>query len=371
MRYYLHRPNQEKDGPFTLPELLTLDRRETFESGTQVSQSQSSILIPWEQLRTEVRKSEPVEEPEPSPAPPQAAKPSRPSNTGLHVFVWPFTEVHRLGDLNNRSLLALTGVGLIPMVLFTLFSGLFETNFVYFLTALYFSVLWAILFYHVFPAPNIRISTSILCFMGTGLVSISLLVAFFQLPYISLPASWINSDLPAARAAAFFVWVAFPEELCKVLMIYVLSKRSVTFLPRTMAYYGMISGLGFGIHEGLDYQLDRNISFAESQAEYLFLNLLRLTSLPVLHAVWTGIAAYFLGFAYLYRHRLVSLTLIGLTIPSVLHALFNTFNGTLTSLGISLMSLLLLILYLSKHDAFDIFLGRDQYLRSRAKPSHS
>jgi RsiW-degrading membrane proteinase PrsW (M82 family) len=249
-------------------------------------------------------------------------------------------------------------------VLFTLFIGMVGRTFVFSLTALYFSVLWAILFYHVFPAPNIRIGTSIYCFLGTGLVSISLLVGFFNLPYVSLPIEWLNSELPALRAVAFFIWVAIPEELCKILMIYVLSKRSEVYLPRTFAYYGMICGLGFGIYEGLDYQLGRNVAFAESEVEYLSLNLLRLTSIPVLHAVWTGIASYLLGFAYLYPRRKWVLTVAALSVPSVLHALFNTFNGTITCLGISLMSVLMLILYLSKHDAFDIFLGREAHMRN-------
>ncbi len=293
----------------------------------------------------------------------ETARESRPPHQqkGLLFFLWPFNQLHRLGDIDNRGLLSLIGIALIPMVLFTLFIGAVDRPFVFFLTALYFSVLWSILFYHVFPAPNISIGTSVYCFIGTGLVSVSLLVGFFSLPFISLPVQWLNADLPAIRAFAFLVWVAIPEELCKLLMIYVLSKRRDIYLPRTLAYYGMICGLGFGIYEGLDYQLDRNAEYAESEVEYLFLNLLRLTSIPVLHSVWTGTASFLLGFAYLYPKRSWTLTFVALSVPSALHALFNTFNGTLTSLGISLLSVLILMLYLSKHDAFDIYLGRESH----------
>ena len=289
------------------------------------------------------------------------------SSRGIFFFLWPFNQIHRLADIDTRGLLSLIGIGLVPMLLYTLVVNTVDRSFVFFLTALYFSVLWAILFYHVFPAPNIRIGTSVYCFMGTGLVSVSLLVGFFKLPFISLPVHWLNAELPAIRAFAFFFWVAIPEELCKLLLIYVLSKRPETFLPRSLAYYGMICGLGFGIYEGLDYQLDRNATFAETEVEYLFLNLLRLTSIPVLHAVWTGTASFLLGFAYLYPHRGWSLTLVALSVPSVLHTLFNTFNGTLTSLGLSLLSVLILILYLSKHDAFDIYLGREAHLQEKGQ----
>ncbi len=302
----------------------------------------------------------------PHPAPRQRRK--RDSSKGILFHLWPFNQLHRLGDIDNRGLLTLITIGLVPMLLYTLVAGTVDRSFIFFLTALYFSVLWAILFYHVFPAPNIRIGTSVYCFIGTGLVSVSLLVGFFKLPFASLPIDWLNAELPVIRAFAFFFWVAIPEELCKLLMVYVLSKRSETYLPRSLAYYGMICGLGFGIYEGLDYQLERNAAFAESEVEYLFLNLLRLTSIPVLHAVWTGIASFLLGFAFLYPRRRWTLTLVALSVPSLLHALFNTFNGTLTSLGLSLLSVLMLILYLAKHDAFDIYLGREAHLHETRTP---
>ena len=360
MTYYIQHPNQEDEGPFSIGEL---DRR--FELGqindqTRVYTSENKESIEYQALRNGPATPSQTSGPAPSAA---DASRRRPSGKGLLFFLWPFTQLHRLGDIDNRGLLSLVSIGLIPITLFTFFIGMVDRPFVFSLTALYFSVLWAILFYHVFPAPNISIGTYIYCFLGTGLVSISLLVGFFSIPGVSLPVAWLNSELPAIRASAFLVWVAIPEELCKVLMIYVLSKRSKLYLPKTLAYYGMICGLGFGIYEGLDYQLGRNADFAESQNEYLFLNLLRLTSIPVLHSVWTGIAGFLLGFAYLYPRRRWTLTLAGIGVPSALHALFNTFNGTVTSLGISLLSVLMLILYLSKHDSFDIFLSRESHFR--------
>ena len=358
MSFYLHDADAEQAGPYSLDVLGQMYGAGNIRDETRLYTENDPVPITYGELRA-------LKQPPIPGSTPNGQRTGRSPRRPFRYFLWPFSELHRLGDIDNRSLLALTGIGLIPLLLFTLSIGLANQTFVFFLTALYFSVLWAILFYHVFPAPNIRIGTSIYCFLGSGLVSISLLVGFFRLPFIALPVDWLNSALTATRASAFLFWVAIPEELCKLLMIYVLSKRPEIYLPRTLAYYGMICGLGFGIYEGLDYQLDRNLKFAESQAEYLFLNLLRLTSIPVLHAVWTGIASYFLGFAFLYPHRKGILAVVALAVPAVLHALFNTFNGTLTSLGISLLSVLILILYLSKHDAFDIFLGRETHLRNR------
>lgn len=345
MTYFIHHPDKEHEGPLTWNELQKRLEDGLVNESTLVATSRSGTPIRFRDIN------------------PPATPISRSPRT-VGYFLWPFNELHGLGDVNNRGLLALIGVGLIPLVLLTLSVGLLSREFVFFLTASYFSVLWAILFYHVFPAPNIRIATSIYCFLGTGLVSISLLIGFFKLPFVSLPAQWLSSELPAIRAGAFLIWVAIPEELCKVLMVYVLSKRRTVYIPRTLAYYGMMCGLGFGIYEGLDYQLGRNQSFAANDVEYLLLNLLRVTSIPVLHSVWTGTASFLLGFAYLYPHRRILLTSTGLLIPAFLHALFNAFNGTLTSLGIGLLSVILLMLYLAKHDALDLFLGRETLNRA-------
>ena len=288
----------------------------------------------------------------------------------LGRFFWPFNSVGGLTEADNRNLLVITSIGLVPMILLALFFGNISIKLVFTMTALYFSILWAIIFYHMFPAPKIQISTSIFCFLGTGLVSISILSLVFRSPFLHVPFHWIGPERDLlVRAAGFFLWVSVPEELCKALMLYVLSKRAETFIPRTMVYYGMICGLGFGIYEGLDYQLNHNLEFAEGvPGDFLYLNLLRLTSLPVLHSIWTGIAGFFLGFGYVYPKRRAILFVMGITIPAILHGLFNTFNGSLVSLGIAIFSVLMLSLYMAKHDSFDLFLGRDQ---SQDSPSNA
>lgn len=284
----------------------------------------------------------------------------------LVALLWPFDELRKLSEMDNRNLLAITAIGIVPMVILTLFSGLIKEQFAFVLTGLYFSVLWSILFYNLFPAPSIRIGTSVFCFIGTALVSVSFLALLFKLPlilnlpFLQLDFSVLRSPNHLERFLGFWVWVGFPEELMKVFMLYVLSRRKDILFPSTYAYYGMVCGLGFGIYEGMDYQMGANRTLAETSGEYLFLNLLRLTTLPVLHAVWTGIAGFFLGFLFLYRQKKVLLFVIGLGIPSVLHALFNAFNHTVASLGLAIMSVLVFSLYFAKHESLNYFLGRQQ-----------
>jgi len=276
----------------------------------------------------------------------------------LMTLLWPFDELRKLSESENRNLLAITTIGVVPMAILTVFSGLIKVEVAFLLTGLYFSVLWSILFYNLFPAPSIRVSTSIFCFVGTALVSVSLLALFFKLPFIRLDFGLLRSPNPLERFLGFWGWVGFPEELVKVFMLYVISKRHDIQFPSTFAYYGMICGLGFGIYEGMDYQMGLNRQLAEEAGEYLFLNLLRLTTLPVLHAVWSGLAGYFLGFVFLYPQKRFLFAAAGLGIPSVLHALFNTFNDNVASLGLAIMSVLVFSLYFAKHESLNLYFGR-------------
>ena len=225
------------------------------------------------------------------------------------------------------------------------------------LLAIYFSCFWAILFLQVLGVPEVRIPTVIFCFWGTGFVSIALLLFLYQVPGLEAALEWTVSGDAGWRWVGHTFAVAFPEELCKILMLYVISRRPGKIPPVTMAYYGMICGLGFGIYEGLEYQLHRNRLLADSSVEFWFLNLLRVTSMPVLHAVWTGTAGFFLGLAFYFGRHIPLLCAIGLAVASLLHGLFNTYGDTLASLGLALLSVLILNLYLAKIDQFQQLLG--------------
>jgi RsiW-degrading membrane proteinase PrsW (M82 family) len=120
-----------------------------------------------------------------------------------------------------------------------------------------------------------------------------------------------------------------------------------------MLFYGLMSGLGFGIYEGVDYQMERNFRYASSGGEYYLLNVLRLTTLPFLHAMWTGIAGYFIGFAGLYPRRQRGLMIIGIGVPVLLHGLYNSFNQTIIGLGFALLTVLVLNLYLARSVEFE------------------
>jgi RsiW-degrading membrane proteinase PrsW (M82 family) len=84
-------------------------------------------------------------------------------------------------------------------------------------------------------------------------------------------------------------------------------------------------------------------------AAYL-LNVARLTSLPFIHAVWTGIAGYFIAFAALNPRKRYGLWVVAIAVPAVLHGLYDTFSEQFAIIGLvmALLSVILLSTYLAK-----------------------
>jgi RsiW-degrading membrane proteinase PrsW (M82 family) len=80
-----------------------------------------------------------------------------------------------------------------------------------------------------------------------------------------------------------------------------------------------------------------------------FLNILRLTSLPFIHAVWCGIAGYFISFASLYPKYRIALSFLAIAIPAVLHGIYDTFCGTLLGILIALPTMFVTVILLNAY----------------------
>jgi len=161
--------------------------------------------------------------------------------------------------------------------------------------------------------------------------------------------------------------VGVPEELCKALVLFFVVRRFKPIPPQAMLFYGLMAGLGFGIYEGVSYQTSYNFRFAVDAAgyrdrttfaaEYYLLNLIRLTTLPFLHAIWTGMAGYFIGFAAQFPGRKRGLLIVAIGVPALLHGSYNAFGSAALGLVIALVSVLALNLYLAKSVDFERLLG--------------
>jgi RsiW-degrading membrane proteinase PrsW (M82 family) len=360
MRFFYQDPRGQVLGPYTLDELRQLHLSGVLGPETLLVAEGDTTTVAFREVWARWGAPpiiSPGGPPHPEPAPSPLEAFAHQTGEDLraltpHLLV-PLDEFKSLRWLENRTVLTIAGVGLLPLVILALTLPTGNLESAYWLVAFYFSVLWGCFFFYVFPAPQVRLWTSTLCFFGTGIISITLLLLAYRLPPLNQAVVLVRADHLLVRWPGFVFGVGLPEEACKAVMVLYIWQKFGPFQPRTMLFYGLMAGLGFGIYEGVTYQWSRNWTFSQNPAEYYLLNVIRLTTLPFLHAIWTGIAGYFIGFAGEYPHRKRGLLIVAIGVPAFLHGSYNTFGPSIPGFAFALMSVLALVLYMSKSVEFE------------------
>lgn len=119
--------------------------------------------------------------------------------------------------------------------------------------------------------------------------------------------------------------VGVPEELAKalpVVLLVFLNRRRV-LIPRDTLFLGAVSGLVFGAAEAVKYAIEYMPSDLGRGGAMVLV--WRFVAGPIVHALWAGVAGYFVGLAVQYREPRPFLALVGLGIgmTAVLHGLNN------------------------------------------------
>ncbi len=261
-------------------------------------------------------------------------------------IIFPKEDMRRKAWSQDRRLMALAVVGLWLSVLMLLPIGGYL---VFYAVSLYFAVIWGLFFYYFFRTRQVKVGTTVSVFF---LTQVAVFVIFSGLNQLNFFYFFTSLSFPV-NIIGFTLGVGLTEEFVKMVpLLYLVRKAREPLLPQTLVYYGLMSGIAFGVFEGVQYQTTVNV-----QADYttaFVLNIARLTSLPFLHALWGGICGYFVGFANLYPRYRKSLYFLALAVPALLHGLYDSFASVtyLVSLLIAFGSVLLLTTYLNKSQHF-------------------
>ncbi len=156
------------------------------------------------------------------------------------------------------------------------------------------------------------------------------------------PLSWLHRflrpDQPfAVLLASCTGGLALLEEVGKGLLLLFLAHK--TRLMRNSSggvFYGLMSGLGFGFWEAVVYtEWMTPLQAASLAAETgsvpaaLFASFVssavRILSIPLLHAIWTAIAGYFIGLSFVLARKTTALLVTGFAVSTLLHGLYSTF----------------------------------------------
>lgn len=258
----------------------------------------------------------------------------------------------------DGRLIILAVVGLSLSLLVHIASG-FSPEIIFYLISLYFALIWGLFFYYLFCTEQVKLKTTVLTLFATQLVTYFL---FFVLNIGDI-FSFSDSAYTGNVFVSMFscsIGIGIPEELTKllpILFILLVSKQVLT--PQTMVYYGLMSGIAFGIFEGVKYQMGVNyVSLLieevtpEAYTETFLLNVSRLTALPFLHAIWCAIGSYFVACAFVYPRYKASLFCLALLIPALLHGIYDSFcfkELSILCIPIIIIAVVLLMVYLNKH----------------------
>lgn len=258
-------------------------------------------------------------------------------------LIFPKSRLFSRQFLSDQRFLILALVGLLPMVFMYIPLGGF---FIFYEVSLYFSIIWGLFFYACFKTNQVRLKTTLSVFFLTQLF-VFLAWDLMGLPRINLFYLFTDTSFPL-NILGFVFGVGLTEEFAKMIpLLIILRKAKEPLIPQTMVFYGLMSGISFGVFEGVQYQMTVNAE--QTYDVSFFLNIARLTSLPFLHACWCGITGYFLSFANLYPKYRRGLYTLALLIPAIIHGLYDSLsNYWMVSLLMVFIGLMLLTVYLKQ-----------------------
>jgi RsiW-degrading membrane proteinase PrsW (M82 family) len=212
---------------------------------------------------------------------------------------------------------------LLPLIFLALLSSSSDLSSPGWAYALYIAPLWAMGFWMLIRPGHV----------GKQEIQVGAGIVVWTLIWINVVTIHINAALHISGSISLLpaLVIGVNEEATKALPVllaglFLLRYRKVKLGVRMTMFLGTIAGLTFGVAEqafytstdivGINQAKSANeaVTGALAFAERIFVDGFQ-------HAVWAGIAGFFIGMALNYSRRRVQLVILGVAVPAVLHAL--------------------------------------------------
>ena len=246
--------------------------------------------------------------------------------------------------IRNRSVWGMLVFGFLPLAALILQVVTTAMGFLH-LLEIYFGLAWACYYYYFVARRSVDLKIGLGVMAFTALIGVNLVLMVQTLPVLSWLYQGLGEGGDAMRSLLGFVLGVGPnEELFKALPVILVafSMRRVE-KPIDGIFYGAMSGLGFAISEGVGYVAKADLP--------LWQMLVRGTSLPFLHSLWSAIAGYFIALAVINRSRAPALVVTGLMVSAVLHGVYDWTSGGLLGLLMCAFTYLLFVSYMERSQA--------------------
>jgi len=186
--------------------------------------------------------------------------------------------------------------------------------------SLYIAPLWALVFWWLIrPGPVRRLHLMI--------AALIIGAEYVLIPAVTIP--WEDNLAPADTSHNLLAWitgVGLAEEVTKALPVLILAiilkGRKIKLDVRMWMFLATLSGLFFGVYEASVVYAPHDLQAVSAMTIYGVPSLLERVFVDGLqHALWAGVAGFFIGLGINYRRRRILLWILGLAIPAVLHGL--------------------------------------------------
>jgi RsiW-degrading membrane proteinase PrsW (M82 family) len=288
----------------------------------------------------------------------------------MPLLLAPFKHLDAIKPATWRLIVLIVALGVIPLAGLSIFPGYLA----FWTIGLYFSFVWALVFGALLAPSTTNWRLELTSYFGTAFIGVPLLYLALLLNLQALRTPFLSDHVSLVSVFAFIVFVGVPEELTKALVLFAIWRWAKLPGLRTFVLYGLLSGLGFGISEGIHYQLGVNLTAAQKASDfagYYFANVLRLTSLPLLHAVWTGIAAFLIWFAARVPPLRAGFIVLAILVPAIYHGTYDAIEDALPWLGLLVMtvSIVSLAIYTASAEQLEAWLAIGARVSGNAEPA--
>ena len=249
--------------------------------------------------------------------------------TALHILFPLHSWLHNSGWRQGLRLLVIA-YALLPLIFLAVLSSSNDLSAPGWAYSLYVAPLWIMGFWLLIRPGHL---TRQELYAAAGIVA-------WTLVWINLVTINVNDRLHLSGSISFLpaLAVGFNEEITKALPVLLaglilLKYRRVKLSVRMSMFLGTIAGLTFGIAEQAFYTSNDIIGINQARSNNEAVNAALAFAERIFvdgfqHAVWAGIAGFFIGLALNYPRRRIPLIVLGVTIAAVLHALNDFLAGS-------------------------------------------
>ncbi|HUZ37707.1 MAG TPA: PrsW family glutamic-type intramembrane protease [Streptosporangiaceae bacterium] len=233
----------------------------------------------------------------------------------------PLTDWLRDPAMRQWQRLLVVVYALVPLILLIVLQHTADLVTLGWVYCLYVAPLWAIVFWYLIrPGPVTRLHLVI--------TAVIIVAELLLIPALTLP--WERALAPPDASHNLIQWmygVGLPEELTKalpvmVIAIVLLKVRKIKLDTRMWMFLAALSGLFFGAYEASKVYVPAAIvDIARGSAFGIPLFAERVFVDGLQHALWAGIAGFFIGLGTNYGRQRIALWTLGILVPTVLHGL--------------------------------------------------